>query len=59
VVATDSFITEDHQLHPWSYNLELAYFINDEFQMATRIEYSQDLIEGNTVWPLPGAPETI
>ena len=45
VAATDTFILEDERMRPRAYNLELAYFLNYDFQIATRIEHSRDLVD--------------
>ncbi|MCZ6671529.1 MAG: LbtU family siderophore porin [Verrucomicrobia bacterium] len=45
VAATSHFQMEDNRMRPRSYNLELAYFLNYDFQIATRLEYSKDLVD--------------
>ncbi|MCB1120375.1 MAG: hypothetical protein KJT03_02400 [Verrucomicrobiae bacterium] len=45
VAATDHFILEDERIRPWSSNLEFAYFLNYDFQIAARVEYTKELIE--------------
>ena len=45
VTATDYFVFEEDRMRPQAYNLEFAYFVNYNFQVATRLEYNKDLIE--------------
>lgn len=45
VTATDYFNNEESRLLPQAYNLELAYFVNYDFQFATRVEYGRDLVD--------------
>ena len=45
VTATDYFTIEDDRMRPQAYNLELAYFINYDFQIAARLEHNKDLID--------------
>ncbi len=45
VQSIDHFLVEDERFRPRSYNLELAYFLNENLQVAGRIEHAEDLIE--------------
>jgi len=45
VTATDYFTFDDDRMRPQAYNLEFAYFINYDFQIAARIEHSKDLMD--------------
>ena len=45
VAATDHFRVEESHMRPQSYNLELGYFVNYDFQVAGRVEYSKELLD--------------
>lgn len=45
VESIDHFLVEEDRFRPRSYNLELAYFLNENLQIAGRIEHTQELIE--------------
>lgn len=45
VESIDHFDVEEGRFRPRSYNLELAYFLNENLQVAGRIEHAKELIE--------------
>ena len=45
VESIDHFLVEEERFRPRSYNLELAYFVTENLQIAGRVEHAKDLVE--------------